>query len=379
MFIDALGWEVVKKYNFASDLLPVRHSAEMQFGYSSAAIPTILTGATPEAHGHMNFYYYSPKKSPFKFFRLLGLHLLPKALTGRWRFRHLLSRIVKKFYGYTGYFELYSMPFNKLPYFDYSEKKDLFISGGIGGVKNLADFFTERKIPHHISNWRLSEEENISALKTDVQKGEIEFAFLYTAAMDALLHDQTKDGEKIIRKLEWYESQIREILGLCSKQYKNVIFNVISDHGMTTHTSSIDLISPIENLPLTFGKDYVAAYDSTMARFWYLNDEAKELIQAECTKAGNGHFLSNDEKKRWGINFEDHKYGDDFFLCAPGVQIVPSDMGPEAVPGMHGYSPDDPDSDAAFLSNCEPAEKPTWVGDFFRVMTEPFKDQSQPK
>lgn len=47
MFIDALGWETVKKHNFMKDILPHQNSVKMQFGYSCTAIPTILTGERP--------------------------------------------------------------------------------------------------------------------------------------------------------------------------------------------------------------------------------------------------------------------------------------------------------------------------------------------
>ena len=34
----------------------------MQFGFSSAAIPTILSGQPPTSHKHLSFYYYDPKQ-----------------------------------------------------------------------------------------------------------------------------------------------------------------------------------------------------------------------------------------------------------------------------------------------------------------------------
>ena len=48
LFIDALGWELVQRTNFMSEKLPFRRKIEMQFGYSSTAIPTILSGKTPD-------------------------------------------------------------------------------------------------------------------------------------------------------------------------------------------------------------------------------------------------------------------------------------------------------------------------------------------
>lgn len=121
MFIDAFGWEIQKKYKFLEDLLPYRYPAQMQFGYSCTAIPTILTGKRPTEHKHLTFYYYNPQDSPFKAFKYLKF--LPKTIFDRWRFRHQFSKIIKKINGYTGYFEIYSMPFERLPYYDYIEKK----------------------------------------------------------------------------------------------------------------------------------------------------------------------------------------------------------------------------------------------------------------
>ena len=56
MFVDALGWEIVSKYNFLKDTLVYRKKVEMQFGYSSAAVPTILSGKHPQEHKHFSFF-----------------------------------------------------------------------------------------------------------------------------------------------------------------------------------------------------------------------------------------------------------------------------------------------------------------------------------
>ena len=44
LFIDALGWELVERTGFMAEELPFRRKIEMQFGYSSTAIPTIQIG-----------------------------------------------------------------------------------------------------------------------------------------------------------------------------------------------------------------------------------------------------------------------------------------------------------------------------------------------
>jgi len=53
---------------------------------------------------------------------------------------------------------------------------------------------------------------NIEALIKEIEEGEIRFAFLYTAAMDGLLHMVTKDGKEIDEKIEWYSGQIQRVI-----------------------------------------------------------------------------------------------------------------------------------------------------------------------
>jgi predicted AlkP superfamily pyrophosphatase or phosphodiesterase len=368
IFIDALGWEIIKDKGFLEDLLPYRNPVQMQFGYSSTALPTILTGKSPAEHKHLSLYYYAPDKSPFKIFRHLMLHHLPSKFFDRWRVRHILSKMIAKTYGDTGYFEMYAMPFDRLHYFDYIEKTDIFIPGGLSPVPNLADKLIKRGVPYHISNWRRPEIENIDALILEIEKEDIRFAFLYTATLDALLHLETKDGKSVPLKLEWYSRQINRIVDCVKNHYRNFTVSVISDHGMTTLTDTVDVKAEVEMLPLKFGKDYAAVYDSTMARFWFFNNVARQDIIEKLQQIPHSHILSEKEKIRYRIDFPDNMYGETFLLMDPGVQIEPSDMGRKALPGMHGFAPEHEDSCACFLSSVPADKPPQWVGDFHRIM-----------
>ena len=370
MFIDAMGWEIVKDRSFLKDLLPHRYRVGMQFGYSSTAIPTILTGEKPTVHKHLSFYYYAPEKSPFKMMKYLGLGMLPSSIADRWRVRHILSKVVARYYGFTGYFEMYAMPFSRIHLFDYIEKTDIFVPGGLSPVKNLADTLEENRISYHISNWRLQESQNIEALTKDVQKGEINFAFLYTAAMDGLLHRVTKNGAEIDVKMKWYEDNIRKLMKEAQSNYQDVYFTVFSDHGMTTLAGVVDMKREVEKLGLIFGKDYAAVYDSTMVRLWFLNDSARDIILEALSKAPHSHILDDMELKKYSIDFHDHMYGDTILLMDPGWQIAPCDMGLKALPGMHGFAPEHEDSYAALLSSDPVDIQLGCVDDYFRLMRE---------
>jgi hypothetical protein len=120
---------------------------------------------------------------------------------------------------------------------------------------------------------------------------------------------------------------------------------------------------------LVFGKDYGSCFDSTMARFYYLNDHAREVITKLMQKFP-GRFLSCDEEKKYGIYRSDRAFGDAIFLLDAGIQLVPSDMGDKPLNGMHGFIPENEYSFAAMLSNTPLPDDIGSVADYFNLMTE---------
>src|SRR5207244_2229095 len=88
VFIDACGWEIIKRDPFMGEAAPHRRQLRSVFGYSSACIPSILSGRYPNEHRNWSYFVYDPPHSPFK--SLKWLQVLPNALTGRRRVRRWL-------------------------------------------------------------------------------------------------------------------------------------------------------------------------------------------------------------------------------------------------------------------------------------------------
>ena len=59
VFVDAFGYEITKDIDFLSDILPHKKSLRTVFGFSSACIPSIISGRMPVEHRHWNFFFYS--------------------------------------------------------------------------------------------------------------------------------------------------------------------------------------------------------------------------------------------------------------------------------------------------------------------------------
>lgn len=368
VFIDALGWKQVERYGFLHDLLPNRRRIEMQFGYSCTAIPTILSGERPSVHGHLAFYDYAPAKSPFRKMKWLAPFLRPRSFWRRGRVRHQLSKLIKRLYGFTGYFQLYGVPVERLPQLDYCEKTDLFVKGGLSPVKNLADVWSEQGRRYLISNWRLPEAENFRIAAEAFRKGAVDRAFVYSAAFDALQHDNVGKDDVLRAKVEKYADSIRALHSALVEGGRPFELTVFSDHGMTPLRGTVDAPAALAKTGLAWGEDYASAIDSTMARFWWLKPEAEEKVKAAFADFP-GHWLDEEEMRRHGIWRDDHKFGDAIFLADAGVQFCPSDMGVKPLNGMHGFDPADEDSDACWLSTVPVPDGVSRVCDYFKAMT----------
>ena len=364
IFIDALGWEVLKDRKFLDTALPHRKKLRSVFGYSSACVPSILSGEFPQEHGHWSFYFADRETSPFK--TLSWMRYLP--FQNHHRIRHQLSRLVKKRLGWTGYFQLYNMPLQHLDKFNYCEQRDLFEDRGLNRGSQIFEQLKQMNISFHVSDWRRPEADNLQYLKRDLIQCQPRFAFLYMADMDGLLHKVGKDSPAVDVKLAWYEEEIRKVEAIARTRYEHLDIFVFSDHGMATVTRSIDVMTAIDGLGFEFGTDYLAAYDSTMARFWFYNDKVRRAVTEYLGETRFGRIIEDDELSELGCKFDGQQYGQLIYLLEPGCIICPSHMGTKPVTGMHGYHPDDKDSDAVLLSSKLPSTHPQGITDLFQLM-----------
>jgi len=367
VFIDACGWEIIKDDPFLSDLAPHRRRLRSVFGYSSACIPSILSGQLPVEHRNWCYFVYDPKASPFASLR--WLRWFPHAFTGRRRVRRWLSKYVKMRLKFRGYFDLYNMPFRDIDQYNFTEKKSPLQPGGMNRGANIFDHLQESGIPYHVSEPARGEQGNLEALLHDITAEQIDFAFLYWPDLDGLLHRVGNKSPEVPMKLRAYEKDIRRLIAIARGHYSDVRLYIFSDHGMANCDRHLDLRSRIQSLHLKAGRDYAVVYDSTMARFWFFNDKARQVITEELETIPQGKVMSDDELEKLGTLFPDRYFGELIFLAAEGVLIVPSHMGERPIRAMHGYHPDAPHSYAALLANRPsiPADI-TAIPDVFKLM-----------
>ena len=370
VLIDALGWEYVKGAPFLDVELPYRQPLKTVLGYSSGAIPTILTGLKPSQTGHWNLLYYDPQGSPFRWLRWVSF--LPRSMSDNRFARKLIKELGRRVMGMGPLFECAVKP-SLLPWFNWVEKRNIYAEDGIPNSTSIFDLLKRRRIPHRVYSYhRFVDEEILRQACRDIDVGEASFFFLYLSEVDRFLHGQCSDTQAVNQQLGWYEQRLREVFHAACGRNPDASFTIISDHGMTPVRHHYDLVEKIERLGFQMPQHYLAVYDSTMARYWFFDDAARAAIMAELGRTQCGHVLEDRELEDLGILFRDRRYGEVVFLLEPGWLLASSDFnGTQWRPaGMHGYHPSDAYSDAVFLSNRSPRCQMRTIADIFTCMEE---------
>jgi hypothetical protein len=369
VLIDALGWTYLQQHDFLCDILPYRCPLRTILGYSSGAIPSILTGVTPAEHGRWNLFYYDPEGSPFRWLR--PFRRLPRGFLDNRYSRRLIKELGRRVLGLGPLFECYVIP-SLLPWFNWVDKKNIYDLGGIPGAPSIFDRLADQQIPFCVYSYHHGGSDAILLKQAtqDVCDGKARFFFVYLCEIDAFLHQRCNDPKQIAERLRWYEEHIRSLFAAAQRVDPEATLTIASDHGMTPVRNHYDLVSDIEKLDLRMPDDYLAVYDSTMARFWFFNSAAREKIVRTLQHVSCGHLLSQDELRCLGISFPDRRYGDLVFLFDPGWIIASGDFNsPSWMPsGMHGFHPDDAYSDAIFLASRRPDFTPHTIVDLYRWM-----------
>ena len=348
VLVDALGWEIIRNRPFLDDVIEERRWLQTILGYSSGAIPTILSGRMPFQHGHWNLFYRSPATSPFRWTRPLGR--LPAPLVENPFARRAVKHLSRWRSGYSGYFSIYAYPVAHLDQWDLTEKRDIYQPGGLD-CPSIFDRFVSLGIPYECYNYHRHTDAEILALGARrAVESDARVLFLYLSDLDRYLHHFIHDADGVSERLSWYEAGLRRIF-TSARSVRDTRMLIFSDHGMTPIRWTYDLRRDVAALGLT-ERDHLAAYDSTMARFWTWNAKAHDRLVEMLSDHPCGDLLDQDELTRLGVWFDDDRYYQLLFVMKPGVLLNPSDMGHFRFAGMHGFHPSDPTADAVLLSTA---------------------------
>jgi hypothetical protein len=354
--IDALGYEQVGKGGFLDERIPPdRPRVRSVFGFSSAAIPSLLTGRLPREHGHWSMYRRNMGDSVFAQYAT-WLRIAGKLPRGQWRTRRWLSERLRRG-GLSGYFDLYEVPLAFLPLFDLCQRRNIYRPGAFAAVQSIFDRLDGARIAWRVWDWSCPTERAFAEMKQAAAGGGERFLLLYTPELDATMHTHGPRSAAATAWLARCGERIGEVIDAARAAGRAPRVRIFGDHGMAPVRGYADVGAALARLEWRMPHDYIVFLDSSMARFWFSNDRARAAIASALAELPGGRFVTESERKTLGVDVAGDAYGESVWLCDPGIVILPSFMGRSPLEGMHGYHPDDPDTDTTLLAD-PPPERP---------------------
>ena len=182
-FIDALGPREAAPLAARIGLAPRGLTGIL--GYSSGALPTILTGRSPGEHGRMCLFsgYTGSSASPLAPLRFL--ELLPAVVRSRPRVQRVVTKGLPRPMGWGRLFTPARVPPSLFRDLDAPEDRDLFRAAEIGGCPTFLAEAREAGLRVSVADWRTSDAARADAL---AKAPDADLSLLYFSGLDGLLH-----------------------------------------------------------------------------------------------------------------------------------------------------------------------------------------------
>jgi hypothetical protein len=359
VIVDALGWDRAQLDRHFPELAE-RRPLDTVLGYSSAAIPCLLSGRLPSENGHWSTFFRRERGSALKAFAVASR--LPSRLQTA-RVRHPLEQALRWRHGLTGYLNTYAIPFSVLGRMDTCERRSPFLPGGIRRGDSVVDTWQRAALSYEVAAYPATDEEVMKRTLSYVRQGRAVRVLAYLTGWDAVAHAGSADRDEARTLLAKYEAFAADLLSSLGADDRLLI---VSDHGMTRVTGTVD-VRPA----LTAARRGIDLYivDSTMCRLWVKPGVGAHAVAPAFDALDGGHVLTVDERRRWGLDFcPVDSFGDVIFVCDVGTVIAPNHMGDRIPYGMHGYCPDNESTRAVALATY-PLGDVGHIADVRKLMT----------
>lgn len=232
------------------------------------------------------------------------------------------------------------IPFSLLKFFDFCDYYSPDHPNFANNIDTIYDLLRKQNIKYFYQGpfGFNPNAENVCKLITNRYSYEYPFMFLFIADLDNVGHIFGPHSYEVKRKAEEVDNCIREIISFLEKKYKEIDIIAFGDHGMVEVKEFVDLRSFIDELPIKLKKDYIYFLDSTFARFWVFNKKAKNVLLSRLSRLECGNLITESDKKKYRIRFDNRKFGDIIFWINEGKMIFPNFWHVRnKKKGMHGY------------------------------------------
>lgn len=328
------------------------HSITPPFSFEPDA--TYLCGKHPEESNSGTKFCLAEKANDCELFRLMKmLPTRPRII--RKSVNQVITKIDPAFL--RKYDSNYGcIPFRLLKYFELSQEHNLFQRNSGSYFQSIFDMIDEDYFyigaPFTSGFLKFIKNE----LTNDIYMNHNLF-FIYISDLDYIGHKHGGNSKQ-------YKSAFNEIIQFIkyllskSSSKENVSYLIFGDHGMVDVEKSVHIESIIKDLPLVLEKDFLYFLDSTLARFWFFNDNAQKVIEDTLTKLCGGEWITEEEIGKYRIAYDHNRFGDKIWWTNENTIISPNFwQGELRLKGMHGYRNEVIENHTCMISNFDTKNK----------------------
>jgi len=224
-------------------------------------------------------------------------------------------------------------------FFQASQRKPITEPGVVGDKKTVFDNFREKGLRYVFIEPSISGDKGVvrQAKKLICTDPNIDYWYIKLNHLDHMGHRYGPAPSLFSKQLETIDAFVEQIVLLLQRENPNLNVLIMSDHGMSKVSKTINILGDLKFLKSRLYKDYVAFVDSTMIRFWFFSQEAKIEVCEHMNQLEHGHILSLSEKENLKTPI-DQKYGQTIFVMDEGYIVSPCFFHSKSVRGMHGYA-----------------------------------------
>ncbi|GAA1041752.1 hypothetical protein GCM10009557_66190 [Virgisporangium ochraceum] len=345
-FADAFAWRYLQETEFMPGYWPERRPLTTVLGYSSTILPCLVTGQPPQRTGIWTEYYRHDRPQSALARAVVGTPLLTPVNLARlvlFRFARKAGlpaahklRIPLQF---AHHFARHDMDYRRFPPADLP-------------VPNLGDAALDHGLRFFFRYLDHGYDLGRQVRDLDRVLDTYDVAFYYDPSVDGHGHRYGADVRRLkpdLDRIAAFTTEVWDRIGARTDAH----MLLFSDHGMTDVERGFDLFAELR--PWRIGRDYLAFVDSTFARFWYADERVRAGIR-DALRHAPASFLTRADEERYGIAFDDDRYGTDILVADEAVVFHPSYISPTFFRtrdypdrATHGYRPEAPSASGIFL------------------------------
>ena len=354
VFLDGLGADAIARMPFLARQRTVRRM-RTELGYSITCHASMYTGVRPDRHGLWFVWQRDPAASPFRWLRPLrwldaidnlALHVAA-------------TKVTRRFVRTSSFFGVpypVHVPWRYLPELDISERRLWPEPGYLSTVPTIFDHLRASRMAVEIVGMKRGAEGGLRAVEQwQPASTPPPLVYLFAGDIDHASHAHGQESDEVTDLLGRVDRVIAQKYEALERRTGSVALIVWSDHGH----HDVQKLDP--GVLLTGHgidvKRHLHVIDTNFLRLW-IDDAGEQHAMAERLDAmGVGHVLSANELERYRVNMSDNRYGDLIFYLDLPYAFTNTIWGfGRRLASAHGYLPDYPGSDAAFISNLPARE-----------------------